>query len=72
MAFGLIYMSISLELQYHVKEESLSTLDELWTRLEVLFRNKKYFEDFMQMINKVEPVENPLEDHASQFEEPST
>jgi hypothetical protein len=37
--------------------------------LEVLFGNKEYF---MQKVDKIEPVENPLEDQSSQFEEPST
>jgi hypothetical protein len=47
MALELICVSISPELQYHVEEESLSTLDKLWTRLEVLFGNKEYCEDCM-------------------------
>jgi hypothetical protein len=72
MALRLICISISPELQYHVEEESLSTLDELWTRLEVLFGNKEDCEDCMQKVDKIEPTENPLEDQASQFEEPST
>jgi len=72
MALGFICISISPELQNHVEEESLSTPEELWTALEVLFRNKKYFEDCMQNIDKIEPVENPLEDQAAHFEEHST
>jgi hypothetical protein len=52
MALGLICMSVSPELQYHVEELSLSTPDELWTKLEVLFRIKKYCEECMQEIDK--------------------
>jgi hypothetical protein len=37
--------------------------------LEVLFGNK---EECMQNVDKIENVENPLEDKSSQFEEPST
>jgi hypothetical protein len=59
MALGLICMSISPKLQYHVEEESLSTLNELWTRLEVLFGNKEGCEDCMQKIDKIEPTGNP-------------
>jgi hypothetical protein len=40
MALVFICLSISPELQYRVEEESLSTSNELWTRLEVLFGNK--------------------------------
>jgi hypothetical protein len=47
MALIIIFMSISPELQYHVEEESLSTPDELWTVLEVLFGNKEECEDCM-------------------------
>jgi hypothetical protein len=70
MALGCICLSISPKIQYHV--ESLSTPDELWTRLEVLFGNKEDCEDCMQEIEKIEPAENPPEDQASQFEETST
>ena len=72
MALGFICMSISPELRYHVEDESLSTPDELWTRLEVLFGNKEDCEDCMQDIEKIEPAGKPLEDQASQFEESST
>jgi hypothetical protein len=72
MTLKLISMFVSPELQYHVEEESLSTPDELWTRLEVLFRNKENWEDCMQKIDKIELAENPPEDQASQFEESST
>jgi hypothetical protein len=56
---------------YHqVDDESQdSTPNELWTRLEVLFGNK---EDCMQNFYNIEPVEKPLDDQSSQFEEPST
>ena len=48
MAIGCICMSVSLELFHQVYEESQeSTPNELWTRLEVLFRNKEDCEDFM-------------------------
>jgi hypothetical protein len=48
MAIGCICMSVSLELFHQVYEESQeSTPNELWTRLEVLFGNKEYCEDFM-------------------------
>jgi hypothetical protein len=62
-------MFVSPELQYHVEDSSLSTPDELWTKLEVLFRIKEYCEECMQEIDKTKPTENPLEEQASQFEE---
>jgi hypothetical protein len=65
MALRLICITISLEIQYHVNEELLSTPDKLWTILEVLFENKEDCEDFMQKIDKIEPIEKPLEDQAS-------
>jgi hypothetical protein len=56
MAFRLICMSMFLlEIQYHV-EESLSTPDEVWTKLEVLFRIKEYCEECMQDIDKTKPT----------------
>jgi hypothetical protein len=70
MAIGCICLSISPEIFHQVYDESRdSTPNELWTRLEVLFGNK---EDCMQKVDKIEPVEKPLEDQSSQFEEPST
>jgi hypothetical protein len=42
MAIGFILLSISPEMLHQVSEESQeSTPNELWTRLEVLFRNKE-------------------------------
>jgi hypothetical protein len=69
MAFELICMFVSLEIQYHVI--SLSTLDEVWTKLEVLFGIKENFEECMQEINKTKPTKNPLEEQSFQFEETS-
>jgi hypothetical protein len=69
MALGCICLSISPEILYHV--ESLSTPNELWTRLKVQFGNKEDCEDCMQEIEKIEPTENPSKDQASQFEETS-
>jgi len=70
MTIGFICLSISLEIFHQVDdEEQDSTPNELWTILEVLFGNK---EDCMQNIDTMEPIENPLEDQSSQFEEPST
>jgi hypothetical protein len=69
MAFRLIYMFVSPEIQYHVEDLSLSTPDEVWTKLEVLFRIKEDCEECMQDIDKTKPTENPLEEQASQFEE---
>jgi hypothetical protein len=71
MDLRLICMSISPELQYHVKDESISTMNELWTILEVLFKNKEDCEDCMQKIDKKYLAEKPLEDQASQFEDTS-
>jgi hypothetical protein len=73
MAIGSIDMFVSPELFHQVYEESQGlTPNELWARLEVLFGNKEYFEDFMQEVKKIEPEENPLEDQASYYEESST
>jgi hypothetical protein len=70
MAIGFIYLSISLEILHEVCDVSQEfTPNELWTRLEVLFGNK---EECMQNVDKIDNVENPLEDKSSQFEEPST
>jgi hypothetical protein len=59
MAFRLIYMSVSSKIQYHVEDLSLSTPDKVWTKLEVLFRIKEYFEEYMQDIDKTKPIEKP-------------
>jgi hypothetical protein len=40
--------------------------------LEVLFRNKKDCEYFMQAVEQIEPEDNPSEDQASYYEESST
>jgi hypothetical protein len=70
MAIGFVCLFISLEILHQVYDFSQdSTPNELWTRLEVLFGNK---EDYMQKVEKIENVENPLEDKSSEFEEPST
>jgi hypothetical protein len=51
MAIGSIDMSVSPELFHQVYEESQGlTPNELWTRLEVLYGNKEYCEDFMQEV----------------------
>jgi len=68
MALRLICMSVSPELQYHVEELSLSTPNELWTKLEARFRIKKDWEECMQEIDKTMPIENPPEEQASLFE----
>jgi hypothetical protein len=48
MAIGSVGMYVSPGLFHQVYEESQgSTTNELWTRLEVLFGNKEYCEDFM-------------------------
>jgi len=72
MALGCMYLSISPELQYHVEHESLLTPNELWTKLEFIFRNKEDCEDFMEEIDKIELAENSLEEQASQFGATST
>jgi hypothetical protein len=73
MAIGCIFLSISPEIFHQVYDESQdSTPNELWTRLEVLFGNKEYCEDFMQEIEKIDPEEKPSEDQASYSEESST
>jgi ppGpp synthetase/RelA/SpoT-type nucleotidyltranferase len=73
MAIESIGMSVSPELLHQVYEESQgSTPNELWTRLEVLFGNKEYCEDFMQEVEQIEPEEKPSEDQASYYEESST
>jgi hypothetical protein len=73
MAIGCIFLSISPEILHQVYDESRdSTPNELWTRLEVLFGNKEYCENFMQEIEKIDPEEKPSEDQASYSEESST
>jgi hypothetical protein len=73
MAIGCVFWYIYPKLFHQVYDESRdSTPNELWTRLEVLFRNKEYFEYCMQEIEKIEPEEKPSEDQASYFEESST
>ena len=79
MAIGCICVSVSPELFHQVYEESQeSTPNELWTRLEVLFGNKKDFEYihsceyFMQEVEQIELEEKPSEDQASYYEESST
>jgi hypothetical protein len=63
MAFRLICMSVSLEIQSHVV--SLSTPDEVWTKLEVLFGIKEDCEECMSKIDKTKPTKNPPEEQAS-------
>jgi hypothetical protein len=73
MAIGSISMSVSPELFHQVYQELQgSTPNELWTRLEVLFGNKEYCEDFMQEVKQIELKEKPLEDQFSYYEESST
>jgi hypothetical protein len=70
MAIGWILLFISSEILHQVYDDSQKfTPNELWRKLEVLFGNK---EECMQNVDKIENVENPLEDKSSQFEEPST
>ena len=60
MAIGSIGMFVSPELFHQVYEESQGlTPNELWTRLEVLFGNKEYCEDFMLEVKQIESEENP-------------
>jgi hypothetical protein len=59
MALRIICIFIYHEIQYHIEEASLSNLDGLWTRLEVLFGNNESCEDCMQEIEKIDPMENP-------------
>jgi len=63
MAFRIICMYVSSEIQYHVI--SLSTPDEAWIKLEVLFRIKEDCEECMQDIDKTKP----MKEQASNFEE---
>jgi hypothetical protein len=72
MAIGSIGMSVSPKIFHQVYKESQGlTPNELWTRLEVLFGNKGYCEDFMQEVVQIDPEEKPLEDQASYYEESS-
>jgi hypothetical protein len=61
--FRLIFMSISPEIQYNVI--SLSTPNEVWTKLEVLFGINKYCEECLQYIDKTNLVEMPTQEQAS-------
>ena len=48
MAIGCICLSISLEILHQLYDVSQdSTPNELWTILQVLFKNKEDFENFM-------------------------
>jgi hypothetical protein len=70
MAIGCILYFISPGILQQVYDDSKEfTPNDLWRILEVLFGNK---EEYMQNVDKIENVENPLEDKSSQFEEPST
>ena len=70
MAIGHILWFISPEILHQVYDDSQElNPNDLWRRLEVLFGNK---EECMKNVDKIENVENPLEDKSSQFEEPST
>jgi ppGpp synthetase/RelA/SpoT-type nucleotidyltranferase len=73
MAIGSIDMSVSPKIFHQIYEESQGlTPNELCTRLEVLFGNKEYCEDFMQEVEQIETEEKPSEDQASYSEESST
>jgi hypothetical protein len=73
MAIGSIGMFVSPELFHQVYEGSQGlTPNELWTRLEVLFWNKEYCEDFMQEVEMIETEEKSSEDQTSYSEESST
>jgi hypothetical protein len=65
MAFVLICLIVSLEIQFHV--ESLSTPDKVWTKLEVPFGKKDDHEECMTKSSKTNPIENPSEEQASQL-----
>jgi hypothetical protein len=68
MAIGCILWFISPEILHQVYDDSQeSTPNELWTRLEVLFRNKEDCEYFMQEVEQIEPEEKPSEDQASYY-----
>jgi hypothetical protein len=63
MAIGWILSFISLEILHQVYDDSQElSPNDLWSRLEVLFGNK---EECMQNVDKIENVENPLEDKSS-------
>jgi hypothetical protein len=73
MSIGSIDMFVSPELFHQVYEESQGLIpNKLWTRLEVLFGNKEYFEYFMQEVEQIELEEKPSEDQVSYYEESST
>jgi hypothetical protein len=70
MSIGCILYFVSLEILHQVYDYSLEfSPNDLWNKLKFLFGNK---EEFMQNVDKIENVENPLEDKSAQFEEPST
>jgi hypothetical protein len=60
MEFEIICLSISLELLFHI--ESSTTLDEVWTTLEVLFGKQNDLEDCIPENTKKNPEEKPSED----------
>jgi hypothetical protein len=70
MALGCICLYISHEIHYHV--ESLSTPDEAWIKLEVIFGLKEDCEQGMHKIKGTTPIEKPSKYQASQFKETST
>jgi hypothetical protein len=73
MAIEFIRLFVSPELFHQVYDESQdSTPNELWTILEVVFRNKEDCEDFIQEIEQIEPEEKPSEDQTFYSEESST
>jgi hypothetical protein len=70
MAIGCILWFISPKIFHQVYDDSQdSNPNKLWSTLEVLFGNK---ENCKKNVDKIEKLENPLEDQSSHFEEPST
>jgi len=65
MDFRVIYVFVSPEIQLHVV--SLSTPNEVWSKLEVLFWIKEDCEEFMLENAKTNPAEKPPEEQASQL-----
>jgi hypothetical protein len=73
MVIGCILWFISPEILHQVYDDSQdSNPNELWTRLEVLFKNKEYCEDFMQEVGNIDPKEKPSETQASYYEKSFT
>jgi hypothetical protein len=73
MSIRCIIWFISPEILHQVYDDSQeSTPNELWTRLEVLFRNKEDCEYFMQEVEQIDPEEKPSRDQTFYSEESYT